>query len=1804
MWKNKGIHIVFLLFLTLFVWSIPTHAQVEDIGDIYDIAISPVPCNRQQPDFSCPTELATQYQDQGEACATSFEDFAENPTSSHYWIEDPEITALGKSDERARQFLYWVINTSAIDSAPVLGEVWTISSIIAIVGIVLVGVIFGIGFIVSQKTRFGFNIKIQVMPTILKIGVMLLYVAVSAGLIFILVSISEVLMKFFIENLGGRDLFNIYFANTGVTPDILGQTEENYKAFVGCRDLNIRVQEGIQAEVFLLKLTNITYYVMGVMLLLRKILLWFLLFVAPFLALLMPFVFIRNTGWIWMGVFFQWLFYGPLLALFLGATSTIWKNGIPFNFDFSRASISEGYVYPTGINIVYGGPAQRIQGAISRPIGALNNGSYIDTFAEYVITLIMLWAVTFFPWWLLRIFRDYCCDGIYASRNILLAMYDQMRGGPVTGPSPGPVPTMPALKLDVDTKTPTSQNVNVSIGNLDQIRKTITTDITKNLNLQARNLTEIAQLETNKTTNKALQQNIAYLANPVQASIPAQRQQFMQLRSELFNRSIKNDTVAQKILASTSMSQSEKIRVRNEIVRAIPVLQSVSQATQNITNVSESTSTNIAQSYTTAITKNETAIKEIAKKSNMPEPIVLQVIQNYAHHLKQPVNVVVDAIANEVQISKENVQSIFSFLKSYGHQFYALQKAKNTYQLSQDQITNIVSSVKKNTQVTRSPVESLSQTLQIPVEKTAGVVKELVTKVVQTPSLIGQIANQTMVSPTNVSAILKIFQEQSQSTVEKIQETIARSISISEETIRSVVTQLPKLFVQQSAESATQTPYSILTQSVQHSSEINQQNISTFLKNIQASNALVSYVTTQTQVPQATVRTLLTVLSRNISQPLQNTLNEIKSSNITTNQANSVLSTVSNYVTNHSESIQQLRNNTSLPTQTVSNVISQISQIVKQNEIVKSIAKDTKTTTQTVESIIRSIPEILSQTIQKQSIVSSIRTTLVPSISQTLPEIRAIFQGVLTSPQLLAQLATEIQIPAPSLQSVVTVLSNVNQSDIGKILQRITTTSHVSYDQITSLLEKIQSVFEKDGVTTHTIETATQVSETGVQRVISSLASVESSQNESVFSLVQKQESSVSSEQFSSMMTALSKNTENLQYVSSITNASQKTVSSVLSEVGQKSMQPTRIVLRAVSEKEHITTEQAQEILTQTSMFVKEHPEIIPVIQQSTRVSANTIATTIQQLFSSVSQYQTSQPVTQNSIQTVLTSLANNTDLVTNVSQTTQQSADRIKNVLNEIANTISSTPKTMIETIGKNLSLSFSELTSVLQTSANYISNNPTSLQSISQTTSLPTQQVSTIAQGVAAVIQTPASFESETQTITEHVQTFAQTRAEHKTQVEAITLLNTLKDTSEVVQAVSQHTSSTPQQVALVYDLFAKEIEQNTYSPLETITKQTSLSTQDVTSILQQTYAEISNNRSIENRVSETSQLPIPVIQNLLYALPHAIEQSGDSIVNQVAQTSRISEEQATMIIQSVFSSASEDDTTVETIASTTNLNPQQVKNVLTSYVQNIHTPREELLQQIYESSGVAKEHIQSVLSSSAEFLATSHALIDPIAEEQEVSEEDVANVINSQMELALEPEKHIENTIEIPQSVSLEDYEEVKAMWIRHYEKGEVPISETITSRIDWIEQEIVFITNTLNKILSSDEGVRQQGLDELGYLLPIFLINNFKGEELVVYLKAKLEAAKTVLTLLRQAEAIREEYEQKDNEEFVDVRRTEEEEHSKHLSADLDGNTPKPMSIEDRQKAVQEKLSSVQDNQNRSHDQKLQEVAEKLKEEAEN
>ncbi len=572
-----------------------------------------------------------------------------DPTTGDVWVRDDEVTSLWKGGERSRQFLYWVLTHPSIDNHPTILWVWGLSRNIVYFLLLLTAIFMGIGIIVSQRQDF--NLKIEISPLLIKLFLLLLYATFSATIILLIIQISDIMMQFFIKTLGGDKLFNIF--------GIGSNTEQSYRQFVGCRNINRNNVEMVKTSMFLIRFTNMTYYLLGIMVILRKIILWFLLIVSPFLAILMPYVFIRNIGWIWIGVFFQWVFYGPLFGLFLGGLAKIWnaKDHIPYIFDFSRRNKLGEIVYPTSINILYGGPAQKLE--------ILNTSNYVDTFAEYVISLIMLWAVVLLPWWLLRIFRDYCCDGILAMKNILMAMYDNFKTGGLPPPPPptgGSTPTPTSTTTGMARKMPEEREAvtRVKLETIQEIKRTRTEEINKVMQISATKLTDIARFETNKEQRQTVTKNLEYLQNPMRAQTPTERQKFMNLRTELFDRAVKGDVVAKQTLSSISASKFERQTQQEKLIQTIPQMVPVVRTTSIKVGLPVDKTSSVVKSIFNSISQNTNVVNNISSQSNTSSQQTQSILNamTSTQNLAQPAQTFITNIAQQTGIDKEKVKQV------------------------------------------------------------------------------------------------------------------------------------------------------------------------------------------------------------------------------------------------------------------------------------------------------------------------------------------------------------------------------------------------------------------------------------------------------------------------------------------------------------------------------------------------------------------------------------------------------------------------------------------------------------------------------------------------------------------------------------------------------------------------------------------------------------------------------------------------------------------------------------------------------------------------------------------------------------------------------------------------------------------------------------------------------------------------------------------------------------------------------------------------------------------------------------------
>jgi hypothetical protein len=116
-----------------------------------------------------------------------------------------------------------------------------------------------------------------------------------------------------------------------------------------------------------------------------------------------------------------------------------------------------------------------------------------------------------------------------------------------------------------------------------------------------------------------------------------------------------------------------------------------------------------------------------------------------------------------------------------------------------------------------------------------------------------------------------------------------------------------------------------------------------------------------------------------------------------------------------------------------------------------------------------------------------------------------------------------------------------------------------------------------------------------------------------------------------------------------------------------------------------------------------------------------------------------------------------------------------------------------------------------------------------------------------------------------------------------------------------------------------------------------------------------------------------------------------------------------------------------------------------------------------------------------------------------------------------------------------VSVEDYEEVKKMWLNHYRDAPIPVSESVKTRQEWLASEEKKLTNINNLLASANPELKQKGLDQVAEILPFMLLGGFSEAEIFTYVKAKLEANRQIQDEVEAGEKAKKEVEEKMKEE---------------------------------------------------------------------
>lgn len=477
------------------------------------------------------------------------------------WVEDPEVTFVGKNAARSGYLLNWSLanydwvcvsgsGDHCVNSNNPLTAFWY--RILGIVGALLLIFVLATAFVIII-TRGRSITAARFIPRFIAI---VLLIAFSFSILQFLYQLGDIVQGFFLHKADNTIISNADLLYVGW----------DYAKFVGLRRVGPDFAESAFISLLLVKLTALTYYVMVGVLIVRKIILWFFIIISPVFPLLLLFYPVRNTAKIWVGEFFRWLLYAPLFAIFLGGLVSLWQQKIPLNFTNPDIGKAGSVIYPTAINILLGGPKQ--------VVGFNNSVNLTQTFALYVVSLIMLWVVILLPFILLQIFLDYLMAFSMSESTLVKQLVNRVGNrppGPVAPVSPTPpaatgigralpfarkfaIPSMERIRSQIPAQQ--TSNINTPVFNSSRVN----TDVLKQANLSVPTMRDIARFETNILSKNTTQRDeitkmtetLKMIGSPASVSSVQDREKFSEIHEKLVEQSKTGNVVAQSVLNAVS----------------------------------------------------------------------------------------------------------------------------------------------------------------------------------------------------------------------------------------------------------------------------------------------------------------------------------------------------------------------------------------------------------------------------------------------------------------------------------------------------------------------------------------------------------------------------------------------------------------------------------------------------------------------------------------------------------------------------------------------------------------------------------------------------------------------------------------------------------------------------------------------------------------------------------------------------------------------------------------------------------------------------------------------------------------------------------------------------------------------------------------------------------------------------------------------------------------------------------------------------------------------------------------------------
>lgn len=532
-----------------------------------------------------------------------------NAVASGTWTEDIEVTSVGKAAARAREFLNWTLSireagfsSDTSGSPQALLKLW--SAVRNIVVFLYIGIIIVIAF--GLILHLGWAEKSRRTLVSLIIVFALTFFSFSAEVLTIRMT-DKLQESFFSIHKSGQ---------SGLTADQKHLRAEdlltvafNYQAFTGYRKAGVKYDESVSTHLRLVKATTYTNYAIAFLLILRIIILWGLVIFSPFILPFFVFQVTKKVAIVWIREFFRWLFLGPLFALFLTAVPYIWQktsvnvantyvgqnaheSGVPIeiNTNVLRGRGTEqtaNNVYQSGTNLLLTPPKNTNLSLTDQDVVTNgNNLTETDTYARYIIALMMIWGAILLPFLLLRIISGFSVEigksvsNIWnksAAQQYINSVQTKISPAPIR-PSPRPGPgiykdyrekttttTVPAILKDRSRliKDHTSTSYIMGLTGMKQAAP----QAMEFLSANKRSLADLSKLEQSDQELKVANELLDKLAKPEMVKDKTEADKLAGIKQAIADKELTGDELARAVQSALARDTS-KISNENALEQA------------------------------------------------------------------------------------------------------------------------------------------------------------------------------------------------------------------------------------------------------------------------------------------------------------------------------------------------------------------------------------------------------------------------------------------------------------------------------------------------------------------------------------------------------------------------------------------------------------------------------------------------------------------------------------------------------------------------------------------------------------------------------------------------------------------------------------------------------------------------------------------------------------------------------------------------------------------------------------------------------------------------------------------------------------------------------------------------------------------------------------------------------------------------------------------------------------------------------------------------------------------------------------